>query len=132
MMKVIHIHDPFIANLTPAEFERLVYVEPWAVTPRAQQYINALHEAEQSDAVRDVLENYNLDFDDTELLDKDIEKLVDDGNNADDYRTQLIKLVEAVEAILPTLAGPAKRGSTYAKDVLAEMEEALSKINTEL
>lgn len=130
-LRVINIHDPFIANLTPAEFERLVYMEPWATQPRAQRYLEALHEAEQADTVRDVLGNHNLDFDDPEDLAKDLQELVDVDAKYMQKTAAVEKLLDAIDTVIDILQKPAKHGSEYAKAALAELEFVVSQVNEE-
>jgi hypothetical protein len=125
------LHDPSISSLTPDEFERMVYVEPWATTPRMQQYLEALHDAEQAGAVRDVLGNFYLDFDDAEDLAKNIEALSEMDDKYHVATANVEKLLDTIDTVVDILQKPAKHGSEYAKAALAELVFVVSQINEE-
>lgn len=119
-------YNPTLANLTSSEFERLTYAALHPFDLVGAHTLVALHDVEQAHAVRDVIENYNLDFDDPKELDRDIERLVERDALADERKYALGELTLAVENALQILQQPAKRGSEYAKAAMAELEAALS------
>lgn len=123
-------YDPLVVNLTPAELERLIYTGPQATTPIGQHVLSALHEAEHADAVRDVIENYNLSFDDPEDLGKNIERLVDRDQLADTRKYYLDELIGAVEDALDAIRPAALRGSAYAREADDILQRALNAVSS--